>query len=92
MPASPARGIAWALAHPTPAERLDRNDAVRLYTEEAATPGRPSRGRIAPGEIADLAVLADLPERLPGAGEADLTLIDGEIVHRRKLEAGSHPW
>jgi hypothetical protein len=91
MPASPARGIAWALDHPVPGERLDRDTAIRLYTEEAATPGRPARGRIAVGEIADLAVLADVPERLGGDGEVDLTLLDGRIVHRRTLEERAVP-
>jgi predicted amidohydrolase YtcJ len=91
MPASPALGIRHALAHPVESERLTVDEAVRLYTEEAATPGRPSRGRLAPGEPADLAVLADLPERLPPPGLADLTILDGAIVHRRALEAPRLP-
>jgi predicted amidohydrolase YtcJ len=86
MPLSPAIGIRHALEHPVPAERLDLADAVSLYTESAAVPGRPSRGRLDPGEPADLALLADSPDRLAGDGEADLTLLNGRIMHRRGLE------
>ena len=68
-------------------ERVEPDDAIRLYTEAAATPGRVARGRIEPGEIADLAVLADRPERLPSPGFAELTILAGEIVHRPTLEA-----
>lgn len=86
MPASPATGIRHALEHPVSSERLSRDQAVRLYTEEPATPGRASQGRLLAGEPADLAVLADFPERLHDPGEADLTILGGRVVHRRTLE------
>jgi predicted amidohydrolase YtcJ len=87
MPASPALGIRLALEHPVVSERLSRDEAVRLYTEEAATPGRAAQGRLLAGEPADLAVFADFPERLPDPGLADLAILDGRVVHRRTLEA-----
>ncbi|MFN8179167.1 MAG: amidohydrolase [bacterium] len=91
MPASPSLGIRWALDHPVASERLSLDDAVRLYTEAAATPGRAARGRLEAGEPADLALLADLPDRLEGDGLADLTWIDGRAVHRVALEAPRAP-
>ena len=81
MPAGPGSGIRAARDHPVVSERLSPDLAIRLYTEEAAVPGRAVTGRIAPGEIADLAVFADRPDRLPDPGRADLTLVDGRIVH-----------
>lgn len=91
MPASPVAGIRWAMEHPVAEERLSLDEAIRLYTEEAATPGRPAEGRIEPGAIADLVALDDRPDRLPAPGFADLTWLGGEIVHRRALEANATP-
>ncbi|MBZ0268819.1 amidohydrolase family protein, partial [bacterium] len=85
MPPSPSFGLRHAVRHPIAAERLPADDALRLYTEAAAdgVPGHACRGRIAPGEIADLAVFAAEPSTLPFPGEADLTILGGAVVHRR---------
>lgn len=80
MPASPYGGIRAALRHPVDGERLDVERALRLYTEDAATPGLPATGRLVPGEPADLAVFTDTPDRT-ARDEADLVWLDGELVH-----------
>ncbi|GJM43399.1 MAG: amidohydrolase [Gemmatimonadota bacterium] len=84
MPPSPAFGLRHAVEHPVEAERLTGDEALRLYTEAAAAgvPGHPVTGRIAPGEIADLAVFEDEPHRLPYPGSALLTILDGVVVHQ----------
>lgn len=90
MPPSPSFGLMHAVRHPIEGERLGADDALRLYTEAAAdgVPGHACRGRLAAGEIADLAVFATEPSTLPFPGEADLTILGGEIAHRREcLEA-----
>jgi predicted amidohydrolase YtcJ len=67
--------------------RLDRQDALRLWTEGSAWFSTESgrKGRLAPGQLADLAVLSgdflEVPEEdIPGL-ESQLTLVGGRIVH-----------
>lgn len=67
--------------------RLSRTQALRLYTEGSAwfsgDDGR--KGRIAAGQLADLAVLSadyfTVPEEEIKGIEAELTVMDGRIVH-----------
>ncbi len=67
--------------------RLDRTQALRLYTEGA--PGSPvmkeKKGRFAAGQLADLAVLSadyfTVPEEEIKGIESVLTIMGGKIVH-----------
>ncbi|NNN30619.1 amidohydrolase [Streptomyces sp. S3(2020)] len=66
---------------------LDRVEALRLLTQGSATLSKESKdkGTLAPGALADLAVLTEdylrVPDsRIPGI-ESVLTMVDGRIVH-----------
>jgi predicted amidohydrolase YtcJ len=80
-----------------PANRLDREQALRLWTESNAwfstEPGK--KGRIAVGELADLAVLSGdyftVPEDEIAHLSAVLTLLGGEAVHGAGDFAGLAP-
>jgi predicted amidohydrolase YtcJ len=67
--------------------RLDRETALRLYTGGSAWMSREehSKGRIAPGHFADLAVLSDdyfgVPDDQIRAIESVLTIVDGKVVY-----------
>jgi predicted amidohydrolase YtcJ len=70
-----------------PQNRISAAEALRAYT---VTPARvhqaPDLGVIAPGKMADLAVLSENiltshPSRIPGA-HVDMTVFDGRIVYR----------
>jgi predicted amidohydrolase YtcJ len=87
-PLNPYLNILLATTHPTnPAEALTREEAVAAYTRGAAFAEFTERekGTLAPGMLADLAVLSQdifsVPaDRLPGT-ESVLTLIGGVVVH-----------
>jgi predicted amidohydrolase YtcJ len=73
-----------------PAQRLDLESTLRAYTAGGAWANgvQRIRGRIAPGQDADLVVLSrDLfalagdPGQIPGV-RADLTMAGGRILHR----------
>lgn len=70
-----------------PAEGLTPNEAVAMYTRNAATAqGRDDIGTIAEGKRADLVVLSDDPLAMDpddlGSLEVCLTVIGGNVVHR----------
>lgn len=87
-PLNPFLGIWAAALHPTsPNESVDRETAVRAYTwGSAQAEGRQlEKGRLAPGYLADLAVLsADIfsvpVDQIMGI-ESQLTMIDGCIAY-----------
>ena len=87
-PLSPFLNIAFASAHPSnPREALTREQAVVAYTRGAAFAEATERdkGWLAPGTLADLAVLSDdvftVPAgRLPAITSV-LTVVGGTIVH-----------
>ncbi len=70
-----------------PRNRVSRDQALRLWTEANAwfssEVGR--KGRIAPGEFADLALLSEdffaVPEDRIGGIESVLTVVGGRVVH-----------
>ncbi len=77
--------------------RLSRTTALRLYTEGSAwfSGDDGTKGRIAEGQLADLAVLSDdyftvAEEEIKGI-EAVLTVMDGRIVHGSGPFAGLAP-
>lgn len=70
MPLSPLGGLAGAVNHPDPAQRLDFGEAISAYTEAAAAGvSHPyGRSRLAAGEPADFCVLRRrIPENGDGA-------------------------
>ncbi len=86
-PLNPFLNIMFATMHPAnPEEALTREEAVVAYTRGSARAELRENelGTIAPGMLADLAVLSqDIfavpPQRLP-ATESVLTIVDGRIV------------
>ncbi|KHK02883.1 amidohydrolase [Desulfovibrio sp. TomC] len=67
--------------------RLDRTAALRLYTQGSAwfSGDEAQKGAIAPGRLADLAVLSSdyfsVPQEAIKGIESVLTIMDGKIVH-----------
>jgi predicted amidohydrolase YtcJ len=67
--------------------RLSREEALRLYTQGSSRFSSESgkKGAIAPGQLADLAVLTEdffsVPEEKIKGIESVLTIVDGKIVH-----------
>lgn len=85
--ASPFLDIMLATLHPgRPSEALTREQAVIAYTVGSAYAEREEhqKGRLAPGQLADLAVLSQdiftVPFFLIPATESVLTMVDGRIV------------
>lgn len=95
---NPWLNIMLAVAYPLrPDEALSREQALLAYTSGGALAGREEdlRGRIAPGQAADLTILSQdvfiAPlESLPGTVSL-LTLVDGEPVHASGPYAGLRP-
>ncbi len=64
------------------AEAVPPSQAIDLFLGPADAPGGPLR-RVAPGQSADLCLLAPLAAgALPTAGDVRLTVIGGAVVHR----------
>jgi hypothetical protein len=94
--ANPFHGIRCAVTHETRSgvvvyedERVPLDDALRAFTADAALACHmDDRGILAPGSLADLAVLgadpwAVPPEELPGI-PVDMTVIGGRVVWERR--------
>jgi hypothetical protein len=77
--------------------RLNRTTALRLYTEGSSwfSGDDGTKGRIAEGQLADLAVLSadyfEIPEEEIKGIESLLTIMDGRIVHGSGEFAGLAP-
>jgi predicted amidohydrolase YtcJ len=91
---NPWPSLAWLVTGETvggprrnPEHRLTRAEALRLYTEGSAwfSFEEHTRGRLAAGRTADLAVLSDdyfgVPDEEIGSLRSELTLCGGEVVH-----------
>lgn len=97
-PRNPFLNLMFAVAHPThPGESLTREQAVTAYTLGSAYAefAERDKGTLAPGKLADLAVLSQdifavMPHALP-ATVSVLTLVGGEVVHDRLTRAGGEP-
>lgn len=89
-PLNPYLNIMFAVMHPTnPAEALTREQAVEAYTRGSAYAefAEREKGTLAPGMLADLAVLSQdiftVPlEQLP-VTESVMTLVGGRIIYQR---------
>lgn len=86
---NPWLGLMLATRHPTnPAEALTREQALAAYTRGSAfAEGQEfEKGTLAPGLLADLAVLSqnvlDVPPDALPATESVLTMIGGRVVYR----------
>lgn len=87
-PASPFLNILLAVTHPvTPGEAITREQAVEAYTRGSAWVefAEREKGTLAPGMLADLAVLSqDIftvePARLPATASV-LTIVGGRVVY-----------
>lgn len=102
---NPWTSLAWLVTGRTvgglrlapPRDRVGREQALRLWTESNAwfssEAGR--KGRIAPGEFADLALLSEdffaVPEDRIGGIESVLTIVGGRVVHGAGDFAGLAP-
>lgn len=87
-PINPYLNIMIASARPDqPGESLTRDNALRAYTSGSAYAENmeKKKGRIAPGMLADIAVLSQNILEVPLAALPDtrsvLTIIDGKVVH-----------
>jgi predicted amidohydrolase YtcJ len=87
-PLNPYRNIMFAVMHPArPSEAITVEQAVEAYTRGSAYAEfqEEEKGTLAPGKLADLAVLSrdifTVPVgNLPGTASV-LTMVGGEIVH-----------
>jgi predicted amidohydrolase YtcJ len=87
-PLNPFLNLMFAVTHPNnPAEALTMEQAVRAYTwgSAVAEHAEHAKGRLAPGQLADLAVLSQdiftvAPPALP-ATTSLLTILGGRVVH-----------
>ncbi|HEV2736162.1 MAG TPA: amidohydrolase [Longimicrobiaceae bacterium] len=87
-PRSPFLNLMFAVAHPThPGESLTREQAVTAYTRGSAYAefAEGEKGTLAPGMLADLAVLSQdvftVPVEALPATTSVLTLVGGTVVH-----------
>lgn len=86
-PLSPGLNLMFATARPdTPSESLTREQALRAYTSGSAFAEftETKKGRIAPGMLADVAVLSqdvlEVPAEMLPDTRSVLTIIDGKVV------------
>jgi len=90
-PIDPVLGI-WAAVtrESPPQEKLSVDEAIRMYTINAAFAGREEaiKGSIEPGKIADLTVLSQDPYNIEPDNiksiNVEMTIVNGEIVYDRK--------
>ncbi|HVS33097.1 MAG TPA: amidohydrolase [Thermoanaerobaculia bacterium] len=89
-PLSPWLNVMFATMHPTnPSEAISREQAVVAYTRGSAYAEFTERdkGMIAPGKLADLAVLSQdvftVPTQALPATESILTIIGGKVVYEK---------
>ena len=87
-PRSPGLNLMFAVTHPTvPTEALTREQAVTAYTRGSAYAefAEREKGTLAPGMLADLAVLSQdiftVPAEALPATTSVLTLVGGTVVH-----------
>jgi predicted amidohydrolase YtcJ len=90
-PLSPLLGVQSVVARKQfPEERLTIEEALRLYTVNAAyaTQEETEKGVIEQGKLTDLTVLSEDPTKSPPGKLADveveLTIIGGRIVHQKR--------
>jgi predicted amidohydrolase YtcJ len=97
-PREPGLNVMLATLHPNvPGEALTREQAVAAYTRGSAYAAfaEHERGTIAPGMLADLAVLSQdiftVPAEALPATTSVLTMVDGRVVHDARVPAAGAP-
>lgn len=86
-PLKPLYGVHCAVNHSNPAERLDVEQALGLYTQDNAAMAfeEAEKGSIQEGKLGDLVVLAQDPLEVAPESivdiSVDLTVVGGEIVY-----------
>jgi predicted amidohydrolase YtcJ len=97
-PRSPGLNLMFAVVHPNnPAEALTREQAVTAYTRGSAYAefAERDKGVLAPGMLADLAVLSQdvftVPAQALPATVSVLTLVGGAVVHDALARASDAP-
>ena len=88
-PLGPLIGVHAAVNHSNPAERIDVQEALALYTINAARIGftESDRGSLEAGKLGDFVVLAEdpfqvEPDRIKDI-PVEMTVLGGEVVYRR---------
>lgn len=90
---NPLLGIYWAVNHPIEGNRLDVDEALRMYTINGAYAlfMEESRGSLAQGKTADIVILSqnldNADSRQLRDVKVDMTIKDGEILYRRDANA-----
>jgi predicted amidohydrolase YtcJ len=91
-PLNPMLGIQTAVIRtPFPHERLTVEEALRLYTIDAAsaTGEENKKGSIEEGKLADLTVLSADPTTIAQNSlseiSAEMTILGGKVVHQKPL-------
>jgi predicted amidohydrolase YtcJ len=88
-PLQPLYGVYCAVSHSNPAERLDIERALQLYTLDNAALAfeEADKGSIEVGKLGDLVVLADDPRTVAPEAIADIpvemTVVGGKVVYSR---------
>ena len=88
-PLGPLIGVHAAVNHSNPAERVGVEEALALYTIDAARIAfeEPDKGSLEPGKLGDLAVLAQDPFEVDPVHlidiPVDMTIIGGEVMYER---------
>jgi len=90
-PINPLLGVWAAVAREKfPQERLSVDQAIRIYTVNAAYASfeEQTKGTIEEGKLADLTILVQDPYKVPPEKikdiNVDMTIVDGKIVYTRK--------
>ncbi len=89
LPADVMLGIHAAANHPNEGERISAEEALRLYTENAARSEfeEKDRGTLAPGKSGDMIVVDDdpcevRPDRIKKI-EVIMTVVEGRVVYQK---------
>ncbi len=89
LPADVMLGIHAAANHPNEGERISAEEALRLYTENAARSEfeEEDRGTLAPGKSGDMIVVDDdpcgvRPDRIKDIGVV-MTVVEGRVVYQK---------
>jgi predicted amidohydrolase YtcJ len=95
-PLNPFLNLMFAVLHPdNPGEALTMEEAVRAYTAGSAFAehAEGEKGRLAPGLVADLAVLSQdiftIPAPTLPATVSELTLVAGKVIHDPEHRVGA---
>jgi hypothetical protein len=89
LPADVMLGIHAAANHPNESQRISAEEALRLYTENAARSEfeEGERGTLAPGKSGDMIVVDDdpcevRPDRIKDI-DVVMTVVEGKVVFRK---------